>query len=46
MFAYTEWRRTHPAPEIPDGIEPMLKVPGEIPKALRKPSSELGAARR
>lgn len=35
-FVYSEWRRAHPSPAIPDGIEPLLKVPGEIPKALRK----------
>jgi hypothetical protein len=34
-FMYTEWRRAHPLPAIPDGVEPILKVPGEIPKALR-----------
>lgn len=37
-FVYAEWRRAHPSPAIPDGIEPILKVPGEIPEALRKPS--------
>jgi len=35
-FAYAGWRETHPAAEVPEGVEPMLKVPGEIPGALRK----------
>lgn len=39
-FVYGEWRRAHPAPAAPDGIEPILKVPGEIPKALRRPSRQ------
>lgn len=46
MFFYAEWRRAHPVPAIPDGVEPMLKIPGEIPKALRKPTVELGSPSR
>lgn len=38
-FVYSEWRRAHPSPAIPDGIEPILKVPGEVPKALRSQAS-------
>jgi len=45
MFVYAEWRRAYPAPDIPEGVEPMLKVPGDVPKALRKPNIELGAPR-
>jgi len=43
-FLYADWRHAHPVPEVPEGIEPMLKVPGVIPDALRKASTAPGAS--
>jgi hypothetical protein len=36
MLGYMSWREAHPLPEVPSDVEPLLKVPGEVPRALRK----------
>ena len=45
-FLYADWRQAHPAPEVPEGVEPMLKVPGAVPDAMRKSSTLPGALQR
>ena len=45
-FLYADWREAHPAPEVPEGVEPMLKVPGVVPDALREASAAPGASAR
>jgi hypothetical protein len=44
VLLYGDWRRAHPVAPAPDGIQPMLKIPGEIPKALRNPTFEAQAS--
>jgi hypothetical protein len=39
VMLYASWREDHPLPETPDDVEPVLKVPGEIPKALKSSAS-------
>ena len=36
VFAYADWRAAHPLADVPDDVEPVLKVPGEVPRALRR----------
>jgi hypothetical protein len=36
IFAYADWRAAHPLADVPDDVEPVLKVPGVVPRALRR----------
>ena len=36
VFAYADWRAAHPLADVPDDVEPVLKVPGDVPRALRR----------